>query len=161
MEQLIIDLEVLVDLELGVKTKYADGEKPGMFGRFKDMIGDSLLSSSACSSRMEDLRDAAGALIDKATPPMSLLESAESVRNRQEDIEATKRGRLNHMRSNEETLIPGVRRVTLVAGGGRRKRKTRRKNHKKKRRTMRLNYIKGDYRKSRKRNRKKRTKRRR
>ena len=161
MEQLIIDLEVLVDLELGVKTKYADGEKPGMFGRFKDMIGDSLLSSSACSSRMEDLRDAAGALIDKATPPMSLLESAESERNRQEDIEATKRGRLNHMRSNEETLIPGVRRVTSLAGGGRRNKKTRKKNYKKKRRTMRLNYIKGDYRKSRKRNRKKRTKRRR
>ena len=160
MEQLIIDLEVLVDLELGVKTKYADGEKPGMMGKIGDMIGDALLSSSSCPSRMDDFRDAVNVLKDKATPPMSLLESAESVRNRQENIEATKRGRLNHMRSNEETLIPGVRRVIPVAGG-RRKKKTRRKNYKKRRRTMRLNYIKGDYRKSRKRNRKKRTKRRR
>ena len=130
-------------------------------GKIGHMIGDALLSSSSCPSRMDDFRDAVNVLKDKATPPMSLLESAESVRNRQENIEATKRGRLNHMRSNEDNLIPGVRRVTPVVGGGRRKRKTRRKNHKKKRRTIRLNYIKGDYRKSRKRNRKKRTKRRR
>ena len=81
MEQLIIDLEVLVDLELGVKTKYADGEKPGMMGKIGDMIGDALLSSSSCPSRMDDFRDAVNVLKDKATPPMSLLESAESVRN--------------------------------------------------------------------------------
>ena len=58
-------------------------------------------------------------------------------------------------RQNIATKRPKVR------TGGRRKKKTRRKNYKKRRRTMRLNYIKGDYRKSRKRNRKKRTKRRR
>ena len=161
MEQLIIDLEVLVDLELGVKTIYADGEKPGMMGRIVDMVGDSLLSSSSCPSRMDDLRDAAGTLKDKATPDMSLTESREQKNNLRRDIEARKRGRLNHMRSNEEAGIPGVRRVSPIAGGGRRKRKTRRKNYKNKRRTLRLNYIKGDYRKSRKRKRKKRTKRRR
>ena len=55
MEQLIIDLEVLVDLELGVKTKYADGEKPGMMGKLGDIVGNALLSSSACPSRMDDL----------------------------------------------------------------------------------------------------------
>ena len=161
MEQLIIDLEVLVDLELGVKTLYADGEKPSMMDKLGNMIGDGLLSSTSCSSRMNDLRDAFGVLKDKSTPNMSLTESREQKSNLRRDIEARKRGRLNHMRSNEETGIPGVRRVSPIAGGGRRKKKTRRKNYKNKRRTLRLNYIKNDYRKSRKRNRKKRTKRRR
>ena len=161
MEQLIIDLEVLVDLTLGVKTKYSDGEKPGMLRRLGDMIGDSLLSSNNCPSRMDALKDSFGLLKERVTPPLSFRAEAEAIRKEEENNEARKRGRQIRMRANEDTLIPGVRRVTPAAGGGRRKKKTRRKNYKKRRRTLRLNYIKGDYRKSRKRNRKKRTKRRR
>ena len=155
MEQLIIDLEVSVILELGVKTKYADGEKPGILGRLGDRIGNSLLSSSSCSSRMSDLRDAIGALKDKATPELSIGEINQQVIDRL-TAQQEKDNEMNRLRQeNIETKRREVRR------GGRRKKKTRRKNYKKRRRTMRLNYIKGDYRKSRKRNRKKRTKRRR
>ena len=64
----------------------------------------------------------------------------------------------NRLRTYQENKNSGR---TEVRRGGRRKMKTQRKNYKKKRRTLRLNYIKNDYRKSRKRNRKKRTKRRR
>ena len=155
MEQLIIDLEVLVDLELGVKTKYADGEKPGMMGKLGDLVGNALLSSSPCPRRMSDLVASMGALKKKATPELSIDEKNQEVIDRltaqmekEDEMEAERQ-------RNIETKRPDVRR------GGRRKRKTRRKNYKKKRRTMRLNYIKDDYRRSRKRNRKKRTKRRR
>ena len=71
MEQLVIDLEVKVDLELGVKTKYADGEKPGMMGKLGDMIGNALLSSNSCPRRMDRLAESFGVLKNKVTPPLS------------------------------------------------------------------------------------------
>ena len=155
MEQLIIDLEVLVDLELGVKTKYADDEKPGMMGKLGDIVGNFLVSSSSCPRRMSDLRDAAGALKEKATPELSIDERNQQVIDRL----TSQQDRGDEMEAKIQQNIETKRRE--VRRGGRRKKKTRRKNYKKRRRTLRLNYIKGDYRKSRKRNRKKRTKRRR
>ena len=155
MEQLIIDLEVLVDLELGVKTIYADGEKPGMMGILADAAANALLSSTSCRSRMDDLRDAAGTLKDKATPDLSVEEKNQIVIDRLTKQEEKEDEMEAERQRNIDTKRPKVR------TGGRRKRKTRRKNYKNKRRTLRLNYIKGDYRKSRKKNRKKRTKRRR
>ena len=155
MEQIIIDLEVLVDLQLGIKTKYADGEKPGIMGKLGDTIANTLLSSTDCSGRMDELRDAAGVLKEKATPELSIDEKNQITIDRltaQEEKE-------DEMEAERQRNIETKRRE--VRRGGRRKKKTRRKNYKKRRRTMRLNYIKGDYRKSRKRNRKKRTKRRR
>ena len=156
MEQLIIDLEVLVDLELGVKTKYADGEKPGMMGKLGDLVGNALLSSSSCPGRMSDLVASMGALKEKATPELSDVEENQRLMDRTRARIEKGDEMQETIRRNRETKRPDVRR-----GGGRRKRKTRRKNYKKKRKTMRLNYIKDDYRRSRKRNRKKRTKRRR
>ena len=155
MEQIIIDLEVLVDLQLGIKTKYADGEKPGMMGKLGDMIGNALLSSTACPSRMDSLKESLGQVVKKSTPKLSIDERNEIVIDRltkQQEKE-------DEMEAERERNIETKRRE--VRRGGRRKKKTRRKNYKKKRRTLRLNYIKDDYRKSRKRNRKKRTKRRR
>ena len=155
MEQIIIDLEVLVDLQLGIKTKYADGEKPGMMGKLGDMIGNALLSSTACPSRMDSLKESLGQVVKKSTPKLSIDERNQIVIDRltkQEEKE-------DEMEAERQRNIESKRRE--VRRGGRRRKKTRRKNYKKRRRTLRLNYIKGDYRKSRKRNRKKRTKRRR
>lgn len=155
MEQIIIDLEVLVDLQLGIKTKYADGEKPGMMGKLGDMIGNALLSSTACPSRMDSLKESLGQVVKKSTPKLSIDERNQIVIDRltkQEEKE-------DEMEAERQRNIESKRRE--VRRGGRRRKKTRRKNYKKKRRTLRLNYIKDDYRKSRKRNRKKRTKRRR
>ena len=155
MEQIIIDLEVLVDLQLGIKTKYADGEKPGMMGKLGDMIGNALLSSTACPSRMDSLKESLGQVVKKSTPKLSMDERNQQVIDRLTKQEEKEDEMEAERQRNIETKRREVRR------GGRRKKKTRRKNYKKKRRTLRLNYIKDDYRKSRKRNRKKRTKRRR
>ena len=155
MEQIIIDLEVLVDLQLGIKTKYADGEKPGMMGKLGDMIGNALLSSTACPSRMDSLKESLGQVVKKSTPKLSMDERNQQVIDRLTKQEEKEDEMEAERQENIETKRREVRR------GGRRKKKTRRKNYKKKRRTLRLNYIKDDYRKSRKRNRKKRTKRRR
>ena len=155
MEQLIIDLEVLVDLTLGVKRNYADGEKPGLMGKLGDTIANTLLSSTNCPNRMERLKDSLTIIKEKSTPKLSIDERNQITIDRltaQEEKE-------DEMESERQRNIETKRRE--VRRGGRRKKKTRRKNYKKRRRTMRLNYIKGDYRKSRKRNRKKRTKRRR
>ena len=155
MEQLIIDLEVLVDLELGVKTVYAEGEKPGFGAKLGDMVGNFLLSSTSCNSNMDDLIASMGALKKKVTPELSDAEENQRLMDRTRARIEKGDEMQETIRRNRETKRPDVRR------GGRRKRKTRRKNYKNKRSTMRLNYIKDDYRKSRKRNRKKRTKRRR
>ena len=155
MEQLIIDLEVLVDLTLGVKRNYKDGEKPGIMGKLGDTIANTLLSSTNCPNRMERLKDSLTIIKEKSTPKLSIDERNQITIDRltvQEEKE-------DEMEAERQQNIETKRRE--VRRGGRRKRKTRRKNYKKRRRTMRLNYIKGDYRKSRKRNRKKRTKRRR
>ena len=155
IEQLVIDLEVKVDLELGVRTKYKDGEKPGLMGKLGDMIGNSLLSSNSCPRRMDSLAESFGTLKNKVTPPLS-----DDEQDRRELEKAVNLS--NHMTDKENTRVNNINTGRReVRKGGRRKRKTRRKNYKKKRRTLRLNYIKDDYRKSRKRNRKKRTKRRR
>ena len=155
VEQLIIDLEVKVDLELGVKTKYKDGEKPGLMGKLGDIIGNSLLSSNSCPRRMDRLAESFGVLKNKVTPPLS-----DDEQDRRELEKAVNLS--NHMTDKENKRVDNINTGRReVRRGGRRKRKTRRKNYKKKRRTLRLNYIKNDYRKSRKRNRKKRTKRRR
>ena len=155
MEQLIIDLEVLVDLQLGIKTRYADGEKPGMMGKLGDMIGNALLSSTACPSRMDSLKESLGQVVKKSTPELSVEEKNQKVIDRL----TAQQEKEDEMEAERQRNIETKRRE--VRRGGRRKRKTKRKNYKKKRRTLRLNYIKDDYRKSRKRNRKKRTKRRR
>ena len=155
MEQLIIDLEVLVDLTLGVKRNYEDGEKPGIMGKLGDTIANTLLSSTNCPNRMERLKDSLTIIKEKSTPKLSIDERNQITIDRltaQEEKE-------DEMEAERQRNIETKRRE--VRRGGRRKKKTRRKNYKKRRRTMRLNYIKGDYRKSRKRNRKKRTKRRR
>jgi hypothetical protein len=155
MEQLIIDLEVLVDLTLGVKRNYADGEKPGLMGKLGDTIANTLLSSTNCPNRMERLKDSLTIIKEKSTPKLSIDERNQITIDRLTSQEEKEDEMELERKRNIETKRREVRR------GGRRKKKTRRKNYKKRRRTMRLNYIKGDYRKSRKRNRKKRTKRRR
>ena len=155
MEQLIIDLEVLVDLTLGVKRNYEDGEKPGIMGKLGDTIANTLLSSTNCPNRMERLKDSLTIIKEKSTPKLSIDERNQITIDRLTKQEEKEDEMEAERQRNIETKRREVRR------GGRRKRKTRRKNYKKKRRTLRLNYIKGDYRKSRKRNRKKRTKRRR
>ena len=155
MEQLIIDLEVLVDLTLGVKRNYEDGEKPGIMGKLGDTIANTLLSSTNCPNRMERLKDSLTIIKEKSTPKLSIDERNQITIDRLTAQEEKDDEMEVERQRNIETKRREVRR------GGRRKKKTRRKNYKKRRRTMRLNYIKGDYRKSRKRNRKKRTKRRR
>jgi len=155
VEQLVIDLEVEVDLELGVETKLKEGEKQGVLSGLVDKFENSMVSGSSCPNKMNLLNNAFGVLKKKATPTLSNVEVREM---RMKKVLNNRLASQNRLRTYQENKNSGR---TEVRRGGRRKMKTQRKNYKKKRRTLRLNYIKNDYRKSRKRNRKKRTKRRR
>lgn len=155
VEQLIIDLEVEVDLELGVETKLKEGEKQGVLSGLVDKFENSMVSGSSCPNKMNLLNDAFGVLKKMTTPALSDVEVREMRIEKVLNNRLARQNRIRVRQENKNSGRPEVRR------GGRRKMKTQRKNYKKKRRTLRLNYIKNDYRKSRKRNRKKRTKRRR
>ena len=155
VEQLVIDLEVEVDLELGVETKLKKGEKQGVMSGLVDKFENSMVSGSSCPNKMKLINGAFGELKKTTTPALSGTE--ESIFH---SLKVGRRLRYRGARHIEHQANKNSGR-TEVRRGGRRKRKSRRKNYKKKRRTLRLNYINGDYRKSRKRNRKKRTMRRR
>ena len=189
VEQLVIDLEVEVDLELGVETKLKEGEKQGVLSGLVDKFENSMVSGSSCPNKMNMLNDAFVVLNKITTPTLSDVEVREMSMENVLNNRLARQNRLRTYQENLNSGRREVRRppapaapaapvaaaaavaagpatalpaALAVAGGAkRRKTKTKRKNYKKKRRTLRLNYIKNDYRKSRKRNRKKRTKRRR